>query len=250
MAAQDALTEEELEKLLEQVNTRYPTGQRNLALLTLMADTGLRLAETLGLETGHLEREGRVVTHVRVTGKGGKEATVVVSTRAAARLDAWLSTRADLGIGNGHVFCTVSRGRRQGFGGEHELTPGRAVNPRYVRQLVGRLAERAGIERRVTPHTLRHTFGTHLLRKTGNLELTRKALRHARVSTTAEVYAHLADRDVEDAVRDLHGDGSAEADADGQTEAEKVAAQVLAALPAEVAEALAKLAGGQEVNGA
>ena len=204
--AQDALTEEELEHLLGTVNTRGATGKRNLALLTLMADSGLRLAEALGVQTGDLEREGsgRVVTRVRVMGKGHKPATVTVTARAAARLDTWLQARAALRLGNGAVFCTVTRGQqRGGFGGEHTLAPGRALNPRYVRDLVGRLARRAGLERRVTPHTLRHTFATHLLRQTGNLELTRKALRHARITTTAAIYSHLADRDVEAAVRAL-----------------------------------------------
>jgi hypothetical protein len=116
-----------------------------------------------------------------------------------------MEARAGLGVAEGPVFCTISQGHRDaGFAGDGDLVRGRDLDQRYVRDLVVRVAQRAGITGRVTPHTLRHTFATHLLRQTGNLELTRKALRHARVTTTARVYAHLADRDVEEAVRGLH----------------------------------------------
>lgn len=232
MPAQDALTEEELEALLKAVKTRGPCGRRNLALLTLFADAGLRLGEALALQTTDLVREGsRVVTHVRVLGKGHKPALVPVTARAAARLDAWLAARAKLGLANGPLFCTISRGRRRGLGGEATLTPGRPLSGRYVRQMVVRMARRAGIARRVTPHTLRHTFATHLLRKTGNLELVRKALRHARITTTAQIYSHLADRDVEEAVRGLRG----------LSEPYAIAQAILDALPEKVRKALESL---------
>jgi integrase/recombinase XerD len=220
--AQDALTEEELEHLLAQIATAGPAGKRNLALLTLMADTGLRVAEALTLATGDLVKKGGVITHVQVRhGKGGKTASLPVTLRAAARLGEWLESRAVQGVGNGAVFCTISRGRHftpqagpQGFiagaGAETTLEPGRPVSARYVRQVLDRLAEKAGLERHISPHTLRHTFATHLLRMTGNLELTRKALRHSRVTTTAEVYSHLLGRDVEEAVLALRGEGASE----------------------------------------
>jgi integrase len=204
MSAQDALTEEQLDAFLAAVSRRGPTGRRNLALFTLMADSGLRVGEALALTTGNLEREGGVVTRVRVRmGKGGKPATVPVTSRCAGRLERWLAERGAAGLGPGPLFCTISRGQATGYSRDGELAPGRALDARYVRQAVARVAARAGIAQRVTPHTLRHTFATHLLRQTGNLDLTRKALRHARITTTATVYAHLAERDVEAAVRGL-----------------------------------------------
>ena len=161
--AQDALTEEELENLLAQIATTGPAGQRNLALLTLMADTGLRVGEALALTTGDLEKKGGVVTHVQIrNSKTGKKTNQPVTLRGAARLGEWLEARPALGIGNGVVFCTVSKGQRGGFGGEKTLAPGRAISARYVRQLLDRKAQEAGIERHITPHTLRHTFATHL----------------------------------------------------------------------------------------
>jgi len=245
--AQDALTEDELEHLLAQVATGGPAGKRNLALLTLLADAGLRIAEALALTTGDLVKEGGVVTHVHVRhGKGGKLARLPVTQRAAVRLGVWLEARPLLGVWNGAVFCTISRGRRGGFGGEHSLEPGRALSARYVRQLLDRKAREAGIERHISPHTLRHTFATHLFRQTGNLELTRKALRHAQITTTAAVYSHLQPRDVEEAVLALR-DAPAEAPAplapvDPQV---MVLAAALGSLSAEQRTALAAALGGQ-----
>jgi integrase/recombinase XerD len=240
--AQDAMTREELDRFLQAVPSNSPTGQRNLALLTVLADTGLRLQEALDLSTGDLRREhgGRVVTHAAVIGKGGKPATVAVSTRAAARLYTWLEARAKLGIGSGLVFCTVSKGQATGLAAEGaELQPGEPLNPRYVRELVQRTAQRAGIERRVTPHTLRHTFATHLLQEGASLEQTAKALRHSRTATTSEVYAHLQPADVDELVRNLH------AEPESTPDAETLAlANALQALTAEQKAALRAVLGG------
>jgi len=242
--AQEALTVEQLEALLDAIETRSPTGKRNLALLTLMADTGLRVGEALALKTRDLVTEAGQIMAVKVRqGKGGKAANVAVGRRAAVRLARWLEAREKLDIGAGPVFCTISKGTRsrgratsEGFAEGREvveLEPGRTISDRYARQLVTRLAERAGLEARVTPHTLRHTFATHLLRETGNLKLVQQALRHSDVTTTARVYSHLTDNDVADAVRALREEKSVP-----HGEAETLAAEVLAALPEEVREAV------------
>lgn len=253
--AQEALTVEELDALLDAIETASPTGKRNLALLTLMADRGLRVGEALALTTKDLVRDGGQVVGVKVRrGKGGKPADLTVTSRAAARIARWLTAREKLGLGNGALFCTISKGKQvrgrvtaEGFGEgreEAELTPGKPISAEYVRQALARYAERAGIERRVTPHTLRHTFATHFLREHDNLELTRKALRHSDVRTTAAIYAHLEDRDVAEAVRALRPEEKPEEKP--TSEAEATAAALLASLPAEVRAALAKLTGGGE----
>ena len=86
--AQEALTKEQLEDLLEAINDRSATGKRNLALLTLMADTGLRIGEALDLKTSDLVKEHGHLVEVKVrSGKGGKAANVAVTQRAALHLD-------------------------------------------------------------------------------------------------------------------------------------------------------------------
>lgn len=245
--AQDALTEEQLEALLDAVNRRSPSGQRNLALLTLMADTGLRVSEALSLQTRDLVREAGQLTHVRLrNGKGGKAATIALPSRTAVRLAKWLEARAELEVGEGAVFCTISTGTRkrgvatsEGFAPGTEITelvPGRAISRRYVQDMIKRIAERAGLDpATVTPHTLRHTFATHLLRRTGNLKLVQEALRHSDMSTTARIYSHVTDQDVEQAVRALRPEEPAPAEAE---DAEALAEGILDVLPADVRAAL------------
>ena len=236
--AEDALTEEELDRLLEQPNTAYPTGKRNRALLLVMADAGLRVAEATALTTNDLVREGGQLTYLVIRhGKGDKPGRVALTRRAAAKLGAWLQAREVLEAGNGTVFCTVSKGKAGGyFAREGQLlVPGKPVSTNYVRGLVKRLALKAGIERNISPHTLRHTFATRFLRATGNLELTRKALRHARIQTTAEIYSHLVQEDVDAGIKQLPGSEEPD-EADGVQRL----AKALAKLPQEQRQALAE----------
>lgn len=208
--AQDALTEEELDRLLDQPDARYPSGRRNLAILLVMADAGLRVSEVTALRTGDVISEGGQLTHLLIRhGKGGKSARQPLTTRAASKLALWLQTRGQLGIGAGPIFCTVSSGlSRGGFSRPGQrLEPGRPLSTGYLRQLVKRLGRRAGIQRNISPHTLRHTAITRFLRACGNLELTRKFARHEHVQTTSRIYAHLVQADVDAAVRLMPGHG-------------------------------------------
>lgn len=119
-----------------------------------------------------------------------------------------------------------------------ELKPGRPLNPTYVRALAARLAERAGIEKRVTPHLLRHTAATRMLPAVGDVRRVQEFIGHADVSTT-QIYTRVLAEDVAqavDAVPDV------EAEAEQLSEADSLAAQVWAALPAQVREAMARLA--------
>ena len=130
------------------------------------------------------------------------------------------------------MFCTISQDKAGGYfaGESQKLEPGKSVSTNYVRQLVKRLAEKAGIEKNVSPHTLRHTFATRLLRATGNLELTRKALRHARIQTTAKIYSHLVEEDVDNGISQLPSSGEKKSQAEEADEVQRLA-KALAALP-------------------
>ena len=192
--AHDALTEEQFDSLLGAVNAHTATGKRNLALLLVMADVGVRVSEATGLQTTDVIVRSDQPTHVDIRrGKGGRPGRVALTRRAADAVGSWLVARQALGLGHGPLLCTISSGTAGGHRARdgQTLEPGRPISTEYVRQLVHRLARRAGIPTRVTPHTLRHTFATRLLRVTGNVELTRKALRHANIQTTIETYARL-----------------------------------------------------------
>lgn len=145
-------------------------GARDRALLELLYATGLRVAECCGLGLDDLDR-GRCT--VRVVGKGDKERVVPVGEAALEAVDAYLAMR---GHARGPLFLNARGGR---------------LTPRSVRRIVGRRARRAGISQRVTPHTLRHSFATHLLGEGADLRLIQELLGHSRLSTTQR-YTHVS----------------------------------------------------------
>lgn len=205
------LEQDELERLLASINTRTPTGARNFALLQLMAQTGIRCGEALNVEAADIRQEQWPVNGDKVTvwvlrlpkrsTKGEQERQGIPLTAGTRQaLEVWQEKRAALGIRGGKLFCTISRGRRvhgqpgrEGFAAGHaetKLHPGRKLNSAYVRQLVARLGERAGIRRRVHPHLLRHTALTALYDKTKSLRLVQDVAGHSTTRMT-ERYAHV-----------------------------------------------------------
>jgi len=142
---------------------------RDVAILELLYATGLRVSELASLDVDAVDRERRTV---QVIGKGRKERIVPYGAAAAQALDAYLGPRTRA---RGAVF-TNARGGRLGV--------------RSIRAIVGRAATAAGLTRRVTPHTLRHTFATHLLDAGADLRMIQELLGHSRLSTTQR-YTHV-----------------------------------------------------------
>ena len=180
----EVLTETEQEALLAQPNPRYLTGHRNRMLLRLMLDTGLRLSEAINLRWRDIDlNSGKVMVR---QGKGAKDRTLWTGEDNLAALVAWRERQlAECSGAPENVFTTKAGG---------------ALAPRYVQRMVKRYAAKAGIEKDVHPHTLRHSFATDLYRETTNLRLTQKALGHASVSTT-QVYTHIVDEELEGALK-------------------------------------------------
>jgi integrase/recombinase XerC len=145
------------------------TTDRDRAVLELLYATGLRVSELTGLDVEDVDLGERTV---RVLGKGRKERIVPYGARAAAALGAWLRVRGD---GRGPLFV----GRR-----------GRRLGVRAVFTVVRARARQAGITRRVGPHTLRHSFATHLLDAGADLRMIQELLGHSRLSTTQR-YTHV-----------------------------------------------------------
>jgi integrase/recombinase XerC len=142
---------------------------RDGAVLELLYATGLRVSELAGLDIDDLDRSQQTV---RVLGKGRKERIVPYGRRAAGALGAYLSDR---GAGAGPLF----RNRRGG-----------RLTVRSLHTIVRRSAASSGITRRVSPHTLRHTFATHLLNAGADLRMIQELLGHSRLSTTQR-YTHV-----------------------------------------------------------
>ena len=162
--------------------TDGPLPLRNRALLELLYSTGARISEAVGLDVDDVDTEARSVL---LRGKGGKQRLVPVGRPAIAALDAYLVRgRPDL----------AGRGRGAGYSpGRSAPAPGGAIflNARGGRlsrqsawQVLRDTAERAGITAAVSPHTLRHSFATHLLEGGADVRVVQELLGHASVTTT------------------------------------------------------------------
>ena len=166
----DFLGVEEVDRLLAQPDAATPQGVRDRAMLELLYASGLRVSELAALTLDAVDRAGRTV---RVLGKGRKERIVPFGASAARALEAYLADRA--ATRRGPLFTNHRGGR---------------LTPRAIHAIVRRSAVAAGIARRVSPHTLRHTFATHLLDAGADLRAIQEFLGHSRLSTTQR-YTHV-----------------------------------------------------------
>jgi integrase/recombinase XerD len=196
----DTLDVEQVEALLGASGADDPAGIRDQALLELLYAAGLRVSEALTLDRQDLSLEGG---YVRVVGKGDRERLVPVGDVALEALrryleevrPAWLE-RAALGRVRG---ATDASGRRGADGPASALSRGGPLFLSIRGHRMGRMAAwrairaaalRAGIREHVTPHTLRHSFATHLLQGGADLRVVQELLGHASITTT-QLYTHL-----------------------------------------------------------
>jgi integrase/recombinase XerD len=182
------LTRGEVTKLLEQANGAEPAALRDRALLEVLYACGLRASEAISLEVGDVDLEARVV---RARGKGSKERVVPVGTAAVEAARRYLE-----------------RGRPQLLRGRNETRlfvnfRGGPLTRQGLYKIVLKHAQAAGLADRMSPHTLRHTFATHLLAGGCDLRSVQEMLGHADVSTT-QLYTHLSSERLKDVYFKAH----------------------------------------------
>ena len=170
------LTIEEVERLLAPRGKMRPQDLRDRAMLEVLYASGLRVSELIGLRLADLDL---TVGVVHVLGKGDKERLVPLGDAAAASLRAYLT--------NGRPHLEKRRASPHLFLGRH----GRQLTRQMFWHHLKRYAESAGITKRVTPHTLRHSFATHLLERGADLRSVQMMLGHADIGTT-QIYTHLS----------------------------------------------------------
>ncbi|MEE8218657.1 MAG: tyrosine recombinase XerC [Vicinamibacteria bacterium] len=178
------LDEAQVEALLD-VPGDDVASVRARALLELLYATGIRCAELVGLDVGEVDLEARMV---RVLGKGSKERIVPFGTRARTALRAWLRARLGLRPKTDAVFINLRGGR---------------LSDRSVRALLGRRVRQVSLTRRCSPHTLRHSFATHLLARGADLRAIQELLGHASLSTTQR-YTHVDTRQLLEVYKKTH----------------------------------------------
>ncbi len=182
------LSRDEVQRLLEQPRGASPAMLRDRALLETMYACGLRASEAIGLSLSELDLEAGIL---RARGKGSKERIVPIGSKAIETVSAYLEQGRPRLVGlrdESRVFLNLRGGglSRQG-----------------LYKIVQRHARSAGLERRMSPHTLRHTFATHLLAGGCDLRSLQEMLGHADIGTT-QVYTHLSPDRLRDVYFDAH----------------------------------------------
>ena len=172
----DVLTLEEIDDVINSIDLSKKEGQRNRAMIEVLYSCGLRVSELCGLKMSDLYLQEQFI---RVTGKGDKQRLVPISSRAIAELEAYFPDRKMVSVKPGFEdYVFVSERLKKPLS--------RIMVFHFIKQLV----LEAGIKKRVSPHTFRHSFATHLLEGGANLRVIQAMLGHESIATT-EIYAHI-----------------------------------------------------------
>jgi integrase/recombinase XerC len=167
----------EVEALLSAPDTKTVVGLRDQAILELLYSTGMRVGELSALNLPDMDRQNALV---KVRGKGKKERILPVGRPAMIALDNYLARRYELISRPSQAIFLSQRGNRP--------------DAKSIRRRIEKYARDAGIKKNITPHTLRHTFATHMLNAGADLRSVQELLGHASLSTT-QIYTHVtADR--------------------------------------------------------
>lgn len=171
-------------------------GLRDKAILELLFSTGLRVSECAGLRIDQVNLKREEFT---VKGKGSKHRVVFLADDAKRALKGYLDKRRDV---SDYLFVRHDRAR-------HNVESPAPLTPRSVQRIVDRYARMAGITKAVTPHTLRHTFATDLLRNGADIRSVQSLLGHESITTT-QVYTHITDKELKRVYSKFHGKPSKE----------------------------------------
>jgi integrase/recombinase XerD len=184
----EVLTVAEIDRMLGKIDLSKPEGRRNKAMLEVLYSCGLRVTELVGLRISSLFRAEEFI---RVIGKGDKERLVPVSRKALKEIDLYMPDRNAMQVqpGNEDVLFLNRRGRM--------------LTRVMVFTIIKDLANAAGIKKKVSPHTFRHSFATHLVEGGADLRAVQEMLGHESIITT-EIYTHLDREYLREAIISFH----------------------------------------------
>ncbi|MDE5941819.1 MAG: tyrosine recombinase XerD, partial [Muribaculaceae bacterium] len=170
------LTVDEVDALINEIDPQFPMADRNRAIMETLYGCGLRVSELINLEISNLSAdEGYII----VNGKGNRQRMVPVSPVAIACIKAYMAgSRGNVPVapGNENYIFLNRRGKK--------------MTRQMVFIIIRQLAELAGIRKKISPHTMRHSFATHLLEGGANLRAIQSMLGHENISTP-EIYIHI-----------------------------------------------------------
>ena len=184
----EVLSLEEIDKMIAQIDMSKSESHRNRAIIEMLYGSGLRVSELVNLQLSNIFlQEG----YMRITGKGNKQRLVPISPVATEWFGYWMQDRNTLDV-KPEAIDIAFLNRRGG-----QLT--RAM----IFTIIKSLAQEAGIQKTISPHTLRHSFATHLLQNGADLRIIQQLLGHESISTT-EIYTHVDIQDLREAIIKYH----------------------------------------------
>ena len=175
------LSPEEVHSLFATVKTTTEQGLRDRAILELLFSSGLRVSELVGLNRDHVNLKRKEFT---VRGKGQKDRPVFISEESADWLNQYLDKRTDSSVA---LFIRYGGHKQADTSGDYLR-----LTARSVQRMVSRYAKLAGITKKVSPHTLRHSFATDLLMNGADIRSVQAMLGHSNIATT-QIYTHVTD---------------------------------------------------------
>lgn len=189
----EALSREELSDLFNVIDPTKRNGLRDLAMLHMLYSTGLRVSELSNLNRDQVNIKK---SEFQVRGKGRKLRIVFLSSEAGEHLERYLDSRND----NWKPLFVSNSNRSKSDIGEGE---NRRMQSQAIERIVRNLALQAGIVKKVTPHVLRHTFATELLRNGADIRSVQEMLGHASITTT-QIYTHITNKRLKEVHEKFH----------------------------------------------
>ena len=184
----EVLTLDEIDAMIAHIDMSKAEGHRNRAIIEMLYGSGLRVSELTDLRLSNIYRQEG---YMRIIGKGSKQRLVPISPEANKQLGYWLKDRSELDIKPESVdIAFLNR-------------YGRQLTRAMIFTIVKRLAQEAGINKTISPHTLRHSFATHLLQNGADLRIIQQLLGHESIVTT-EIYTHVDIQNLREAILKFH----------------------------------------------
>ena len=184
----EVLTLDEIDSMIAQLDMSKPESHRNRAIIEMLYGSGLRVSELVNLRLSDIYRQEGFM---RITGKGSKQRLVPISPVADQWLEYWLEDRSQLDI-KPEYSDIVFLNRY-----------GRQLTRAMIFTIIKTLAKQADIHKTISPHTLRHSFATHLLQNGADLRIIQDLLGHEDITTT-EIYTPLEIQDLREAILKYH----------------------------------------------
>ena len=187
----EVLTEDEIKNLIDSINLNQDFGQRNKTIIEILYGTGIRVSELVNLKLSNIFFKEKII---KVIGKGNKERFVPLGEIAAKEIKIYINNRNELKIDSkSSDILFLNR-------------YGRGLTRSMIFKIISDASKRIGLDKKISPHTLRHSFATHLIKNGADLRTIQLILGHESITTT-EIYTHLDTLHLEEVLKKYHPRG-------------------------------------------